>query len=124
MYYFSQNLTEADMQAARAALRARIEFIQARGDEPEARRFLNLVNGMTWQNQVRAFEYENQRRANGWTGYALAAGLVGFGKNNTTLRVRILRETDSIDQVVVITADLRDAGTSLILSRAQLTPCE
>ena len=50
--------------------------------------------------------------------YALATGLRGFGPNNTTLRVRVERAEGAY--VWVRTADLRDAGTALVLDASQV----
>ena len=48
--------------------------------------------------------------------YALASKLVGF--SSTTLRVQVLRSEG--DYRWVITADLRDAGTKLVLDASQV----
>ena len=52
--------------------------------------------------------------------YALASGLRGFASSE--LRVQVTRENDPRDEslVWVMTADLLDAGTSLILKREQV----
>jgi len=50
--------------------------------------------------------------------YGLASGLVGFRVDS--LRVRILRAEES--RVWVITADLLDAGTRLVLDVSQVIP--
>ena len=59
----------------------------------------------------------------GSTMYAIATGLRGF--RVSTLRVRIVRDLQGCYDVV--TADLLDAGTPLILSKDKVqleTPCE
>ena len=48
--------------------------------------------------------------------YALASDLKGFA--DTTLRVRVIRREG--DLVWVRTADLRDAGTPLVLNASQI----
>lgn len=50
------------------------------------------------------------------TGYALASDLKGFA--SSTLRVRVTRREG--DYVWIITADLRDAGTRLVLRASQV----
>lgn len=50
--------------------------------------------------------------------YALASGMVGF--RSSTLRVRVTDRRDGC--VWVITADLLDAGTRLVLNPSQVTP--
>jgi hypothetical protein len=52
------------------------------------------------------------------TSYALATGLVGF--SSSRLRVRVLERRDGCAWVV--TADLLDAGTALVLDDAQVEP--
>lgn len=52
--------------------------------------------------------------------YALATGLKGFGPNTSTLRVHVLEVRDGV--AFVITADLADAGTRLVLNPSQLEP--
>ena len=51
--------------------------------------------------------------------YGLATGLKGFGPIST-LRVRILEARDGV--VFVVTADLADAGTRLVLNPSQVEP--
>ena len=53
--------------------------------------------------------------------YAIASGLKGFGIH-TSLRVRVLEVRG--DYVWVITADMADAGTRLVLDPSQLTDAE
>jgi len=48
--------------------------------------------------------------------YAIAYGLIGF--RTSTLRVRVTEERSGY--VWVITADLQDAGTKLVLDRSQI----
>jgi hypothetical protein len=55
------------------------------------------------------------------TQYAIARNLKGFGTD--TLRVKVLRVASPYD-VIVVTADLVDAGTTLAISPEQLTPEE
>ena len=52
------------------------------------------------------------------TRYAVASGLKGF--RSSTLRVKITRQDGPYTWVV--TADLLDAGTPLVLDTAQITP--
>lgn len=52
------------------------------------------------------------------TQYAVASGLKGF--RSSTLRVKITRQEGQYTWVV--TADLLDAGTPLVLDIAQVTP--
>lgn len=55
--------------------------------------------------------------------YLLASGLRGFPGGVTRLRVRLLA-TLSDGSLSVITADLADAGTTLVLNPAQCAPFE
>lgn len=52
--------------------------------------------------------------------YALASGLRGF--RSTTLRVQVLETRDGCAWVV--TADLTDVGTRLVLDPSQLVSCD
>ena len=49
--------------------------------------------------------------------YGIASGLIGF--RSSALRVRLLEQRDGC--VWVVTADLLDAGTRLVLDEAQFT---
>ena len=51
--------------------------------------------------------------------YAIANNLKGFGEA-TSLRVNVTRQEG--DYVWVITCDLRDVGTRLVLDRSQIEP--
>lgn len=55
---------------------------------------------------------------NSETKYGVASGLIGFGITDT-LRVRIIRYTDA-NGIIVVTADLLDAGTILCLDTKQV----
>jgi len=50
--------------------------------------------------------------------YAVASGLIGF--RSSTLRVKVTRQEGPYTWIV--TADLLDAGTPLVLDTAQVTP--
>lgn len=52
--------------------------------------------------------------------YAIASGLVGF--KSDTLRVKVIRSEG--DYRWVVTADLQDAGTKLVLDASQVKPEE
>lgn len=52
--------------------------------------------------------------------YALATALKGF--KSSTLRVRVLEVRSGC--AFVVTADLSDVGTRLVLDPAQLTACD
>ena len=52
--------------------------------------------------------------------HALATGLRGF--QSSTLRVRVTRTEG--DYVWVVTADLQDVGTPLVLDASQIQPIE
>jgi hypothetical protein len=52
--------------------------------------------------------------------YAVAHGLKGFGTDS--LRVRVTRIDVASNNVWVVTADLRDAGTPLTLDGSQIEP--
>lgn len=54
--------------------------------------------------------------------YALANNLRGFA--SSTLRVRVTRTDATSGNVWVTTADLLDAGTALVVTRAQVTALE
>ena len=51
--------------------------------------------------------------------YAIANNLVGFGSLFTSLRVRVKEIRDG--NAFVITADLHDAGTHLVIDPSQLS---
>jgi len=54
--------------------------------------------------------------------YFIASGLVGF--TSDSLRVRLVRDFGNGKDVLVMTASLLDAGTTLLLNWSQLKPFE